>query len=241
MTETELSFGAEAPVLHVMSTMRAMRRLKPDPVPRELLEELITAATYAPSGGNEQTFSFVVVTDRAQIARLAPAWREVVSWYVSTQTPPEHMNDRKWTGHLAALKYQADHFDEVPALVVACYDMSGPVKRMMRTLDKQRAGMRALGPRRALIAARNVLKMLRTGEAASIYPAVQNLLLMARARGLGACLTTWHPLFEPELRAILGIPRSVRVYALIPVGYPAGRFGPVSRRPAAELIRWDRW
>jgi nitroreductase len=67
-----LEFGAEAPLLHVMSSMRAMRRLKPDPVPNEVLEQLITAASYGPSGGNNQAFSFVVVTDREQIARLAP-------------------------------------------------------------------------------------------------------------------------------------------------------------------------
>src|SRR3989440_13054140 len=61
--------------MEVMATMRAMRRLKPDPVPDELLEQLVEAATWAPSGGNIQAYSFVVVTDRDQMARLAELWR----------------------------------------------------------------------------------------------------------------------------------------------------------------------
>jgi nitroreductase len=78
-------------------------------------------------------------------------------------------------------------------------------------------------------------------EASSIYPAVQNLLLAARAHGLGANITIWHIPREDDVKAILGIPKHVHTYALIPVGYPRGRFGPVRRRPVADVIHRDRW
>ena len=83
--------------------------------------------------------------------------------------------------------------------------------------------------------------MTNRSEAASIYPAVQNLLLAARSLGLAATLTTWHLMAEGEVKRVLGIPRGVHTYALIPVGWPVGRFGPVSRKPVEEMIHRDRW
>jgi nitroreductase len=79
------------------------------------------------------------------------------------------------------------------------------------------------------------------GEAASVYPGVQNLLLTARALGLGATMTTLHLLLEREFKAVLGIPRHTHTFAMVPVGWPRGRFGPVKRRPVADVIRWNRW
>ncbi len=76
---------------------------------------------------------------------------------------------------------------------------------------------------------------------ASIYPAVQNMLLAARALGLGATLTTRHLLYEKEAEAALGLPRGVHSYAIIPIGYPMGKFGPVGRGPLAEVVYQDRW
>jgi nitroreductase len=70
---------------------------------------------------------------------------------------------------------------------------------------------------------------------------VQNLLLAARELGLAANLTSWHLFLEAEFKRALGIPRSVHTFALIPVGWPMGQFGPTKRRPAAELIHRDRW
>ncbi len=76
---------------------------------------------------------------------------------------------------------------------------------------------------------------------ASIYPAVQNILLAARALGYGGVLTGWHRLVESELRDLTGIPADKEVAGLIPMGYPHGRFGPTQRRPGAELTHWGRW
>ena len=70
---------------------------------------------------------------------------------------------------------------------------------------------------------------------------MQNLLLAARALGLAANLTTWHLMAEGEIKRVLGIPRSVHTYALIPIGWPLGKFGPVRRRPVDQMIHRDRW
>ena len=75
----------------------------------------------------------------------------------------------------------------------------------------------------------------------SIYPAVQNMLLAARALGLGATLTTLYLSFEKEVEAILGLPAEWHSYALLPIGYPLGRFGPVRRVPLKEIVYADRW
>ena len=75
----------------------------------------------------------------------------------------------------------------------------------------------------------------------SIFPAVQNILLACRGLGLGACLTTLHTVHEREIHARLGIPSEYASPAMIPIGYPADRHGPIRRRPAAEVTRWERW
>ena len=125
--------------------------------------------------------------------------------------------------------------------VAACYDLRGALTRTLRSIDKQRAGMAKLGAWHTLSSARNLRRFIALGEAASIYPGLQNLLLTARALGLAATLTTWHAMFEQEFKAILGIPGHVNTYAVIPVGWPKGNFGAVSRRPVAESIHWQRW
>lgn len=77
--------------------------------------------------------------------------------------------------------------------------------------------------------------------ASSVYPGVQNLMLAARALGLGTTLTTIHLEHEEEVKAALGIPDDVATYCLIPIGYPLGRWGEAARRPVREIAFWDRW
>jgi nitroreductase len=79
------------------------------------------------------------------------------------------------------------------------------------------------------------------GDPASVYPGVQNLFLAARALGLGTTLTTVHQLQEDQVRAVLDIPEDVKTWAMIPVGYPTGRWGEASRRPVEEITYWDGW
>ena len=78
-------------------------------------------------------------------------------------------------------------------------------------------------------------------EGNSVYPACQNLLLAARARGLGGVMTMWHAPVEGELRQLLEIPAEVAISATIPLGYPQGSHGPVRRRPLSELVFDDVW
>ncbi len=81
----------------------------------------------------------------------------------------------------------------------------------------------------------------KNGDPASVYPGVQNLFLAARALGLGTTLTTVHKLNEQEVRDVLGIPDDVATFALIPVGYPTGKWGEAERRPVEEVVYWDAW
>ncbi|MGW8379550.1 nitroreductase family protein [Streptomyces sp. ODS28] len=221
-----------------MSTMRAMRRLKPDPVPDELLERLVQAAVWAPSGSNLQQYRYVVVKDREVMARLAPLWRRCVNAYLGSAgkaTPPT-MDPDAYRRMVAAIEYQRDHFEDTPALVIPCYRYQQP----KGSLEGLRAMKDALG-------AGALLRLMRSNvfgsiaESSSIYPGVQNLLLAARGLGLGATMTVWHLMLEREWKQALGIPREFNTFAVIPVGWPKGRFGPVSRVPAREVMHVDGW
>jgi nitroreductase len=76
---------------------------------------------------------------------------------------------------------------------------------------------------------------------ASLYPAVQNIILACRALGLATLITTNHVRCEEEVKAVLGIPDDVATFAMMPIGYPVGAFGPVTRRPVGEVAFADRW
>jgi len=245
-----LSFSAPTPartaesLVEVMTTMRAMRRLRTDPVPDDLVRELIEAAMCAPSAGHQQGQVFIVVTDRDRIAQLAKVWRMVVDMYEGWmgKADPRYGIDPLVVRTWDAIHYQRDHFDETPLVIVACYDQRAYIRGVKRRIGDMVAALRMAGPSRAR---RMVLGGLtaveQRSEAASIYPAIQNLLLAARARGLAATMTTWHLIAEADVKEILDIPNDVRTYALVPIGWPLGHFGPVSRRPPDEVIRRDHW
>jgi nitroreductase len=234
-----LPAGAAA-ILDLMHTMRAMRRLKPDPVPRVLLEQLVAAATWAPSASNGQAYSYLIVTDRVQMARLAVLWRKVAAFYLplAEQVVTPRMTVEQGQRTLNAVRYQAAHFAQTPALIVACYTTRGPQLAVLPGLWR---ALRGLGWRHGWQAARHLGRCQLLADAASSYPGVQNLLLAARSLGLGATLTVWHLFVEDDFKRVLGLPRHVTPFALIPVGYPLGRFGPVNRIPATEVTHWDRW
>ncbi|OEV06711.1 nitroreductase [Streptomyces nanshensis] len=229
---------AEPLLFETMSTMRAMRRLKPDPVPEELLERLVQAAVWAPSGSNLQQFHYVVVTDRDVIARLEPLWRRCVNAYLGSAgkaTPPS-MEEGAYRRMVAAIEHQRDHFADTPALIVPCYRYVQPKGDM--------DGLKAL---HGSLGTSGLLRLMTNGvfstiaETSSVYPGVQNLLLAARGLGLAATVTVWHLMLEREWKQVLGIPKDVNTFAVIPVGMPAGNFGPVRRRPVQEVIHRDGW
>jgi nitroreductase len=194
-----------------MRTTRAMRRLKTDPVPDELIREIIEAGTWAPSGGDAQHWRFIVVKDpqiKKQLQlRYQRAFEDLKQRFHAAPPPPGKTEAQKQR-MLAARDHLTEHFHEVPVLIVCCL------------VGDSGSGV---------------------GAGASIYPAVQNMLLAARALGLGATLTTRHLLYEKEVDEILGLPREAHTFAIIPVGYPLGNFGPVSRAPVEQITFLDRW
>lgn len=203
-------------IFEVMYNCRAMRRLKPEPVPRELLLRILDAANQGPTGSNLQGVRWVVVRDAEQKQRLAELNRESVERYIGAgSTRPAalpHQSAEKRQRMLDAVLWQKDHMHEIPALVIACYEFAEPAGE---------AGVARAG--------------------GSVWPAVQNLLLAARAVGLGATPTTLALVRRDEAKKMLGLPDNVEPVCLVPVGYPMGRFGPVTRMPVGETVHWDRW
>jgi nitroreductase len=200
-------------VFEIMHTTRAMRRLKPDPVPDALIGKILRAGACAPNGGNTQRWRFLVVKDagikKAVQVYYQRAFDEVVGPRYLKTTPPPGVSREAYDRQHAAVQYLTEHFHEAPVWIVACLEEgTTPPTRW---------------------------------SGASIYPAVQNMLLAARTLGLGATLTTRHLLYEKETEAALGLPPGVHSYAILPVGYPMGKFGPVGRGPLDDIVYQDRW
>jgi nitroreductase len=195
-----------------MSTQRSIRRLRPDPVDDELVLRLIELAQKAPTGGNMQNWEFVMVKDPAVKRRLGELNKQAWSVYGRIGRLVTRGNPRM--GRIIdAVDWQAEHFAEAPVVVVAC--LRGPRLPFPPIAASSYYG--------------------------SIYPSVQNLLLAARAAGLGAGLITL-PLWSTFLaRRALGLPRSVNPCAVVPLGWPRGRYGPNTRKPVGEVVHLDRY
>ena len=207
----------------IVTTQRALRRFRPDPVPDDLLRRLIDAAARAPSARGAEPWAFVVVRDLATRqaigARYQQAWEAGERFTASADADRDVKRLPHYGRMMRAARHLALHFAEAPVLVVCC-------------LDHQR-----LGP----IAAPDGGLVSPVTAYASIFPAVQNLLLAARALGLGATLTTLHRTFEEPLKTLLDVPAHVEIVSIVPVGYPRDRFGPTQRRPVGEVTFLDRW
>ncbi len=195
-----------------MRTQRAIRRLKPDPVDDALVLKLIELALKAPTGSNAQNWEFVVVRDPAVKARLARLNRQAWNLYGGLGRRLNRGNE-PMRKILDAVQWQVDHFEEIPVIVVAC--------------------LRGVIPPWPPVATASAY--------GSIFPSVQNLLLAARAAGLGAALITL-PLWSKWLaRRALGLPWNISPCAVIPLGWPRGRYGPTTRRPVEEVVSLDRY
>jgi nitroreductase len=209
----DVKAGLAMPLAEAMETQRAVRRLRPDPVDDETVRRCLELAVRVPTGGNQQGWEFVVVRDpevKHQLARLnRQSWSVVKRGYAARARGDERM--RKV---LDAVQWQADHFEEVPVVVVPCLHGRAPV----------------FGS-----------PVIAASYYGSIFPAVQNLLLAARAAGLGATLTTL-PVWSVTLaRRTLGLPGSISPVAVVPMGWPQGGYGPTTRRPVEEVVHVDRY
>ena len=196
-------------VFEVMETCRAIRYLKPDPVPEELITKLVWAATRAPSPGNSQGWDIVVVTEPEPKAAIGAAIEAAMAARLDGNTDT---GERSSTLMLRGALNLARTIGSAPVLVLMCggvvYPPQAPDERFTWS---------------------------------AIYPAAQNLILAARALGLGSTFTTFHHVAEPTIRTVLGIPAEIRIGAMIPVGWPDRPFGPVNRNPVESFVHRDRW
>lgn len=208
--------GLNAPLIDMMSTQRAVRKLHLDPVDPALLETLLALSLKAPTSSNSQDWAYLVITDRAQKQRLGRLYRLLYNRFA----PGER---RRAAGDAAALRqlepgrWQAENFADLPVLVIPCY------RKTFRHRPTGRPQIRV------------------ASFYGSVYPAVQNLLLACRAVGLGASLQTLPIWLVPAARRILGLPRDMVPVCVIPIGWARGKYGPTTRRPISEVIHRDRW
>jgi nitroreductase len=194
-------------IFEAMYSQRAMRRLKKDPVPEELIWKVLDAAIRAPSGGNLQPWRFIVVTDPEKKKKIG-------EWYLDgwnatygrakdvMMADPERAKTFRSADHLA------NNIADVPVLIFACVNSAGSAA---------------------------------SGAGPNIFPAVQNLMLAARALGLGTTLTTLHRSHDKETNDLLGLPEGHECLAMIPMGWPLGKFGSGPRRPVEDVTHWDAW
>jgi nitroreductase len=219
---------AEIGLFEAMYSARSLRRFKPDPVPDDVISKILDAAIRAPSGSNEQSWEFVVVKDPEQRKKIGAIYKKggtILMAVYSNRVRPPHMSQETYDRLLASATYLVDHMGDAPVLLFACLKQTAPSGPPPQLPPEAVAGMKNMG--------RIV--------GSSIYPAVQNIILACRALGLGTVLTTLHLFFEDEVKAILGLPPQVQTYALMPIGYPQGKFGPIKRRPINEVAYLDKY
>ena len=212
MTDSAIDLSSQN-LFDIMYTMRAMRRLKPDPVPDELIIKILDAGIHAPNGGNNQTWHFVVVKDMA-IKKSVQVWYkkaldEIIGPRYASSSPPPGSDAARYHRQHLAVEYLTSHFHEAPVWIVCCIKSSSSA-------------------------------ISSAADGASIYPAVQNMMLATRALGLGTNLTTRHLLFREESEKALRLPENVSSFAILPIGYPMGNFGPITRGNLSEFVSFDR-
>lgn len=205
----------------LLRTQRAIRRLRSDPIPDDVLARIMDATRYAPTGGNRQGWRMIMVTDAEKKARLAelyaPIWEDFRKQYEHTEGMSEKAADALQRV-LDAGSYMGRNMGTYPLIVIVCFSP--------RDLAVTDAG----------------LDRVSVVGGGSIYPAVQNFMLACRAEGLGCVLTTLLCPHEAEVKALLSIPDDWYTAAAVPVGFSVGKgYGPVRRMPVNKLFFRDVW
>lgn len=201
------SIGEDIGLFDAIRTTRAIRRLKSDPVPVELIRKVCEAGTFAPSGGNRQPWFFVAVMDQDKRAFIAKKYNETFQSYIepakfAAQNPDYPDAKRR---NMNAAIYLAEHLHEAPVhLFVAGWTRRGEP------------------------------------QSQALFPAIQNILLACRAVGLGASLTTAHRAHGEEIDRYIGLSEKTPSSALIPIGWPKGKYGTPTRRPIDDAFFVDQ-
>ena len=202
-------------LLEGLSTTRSIRRYTNEPIPEDALRDIMFAATRAPSGSNRQPFRFMVFTDSEKSQQV----KTLIAQGAQKLWNHKRVNDGYDAGSGAV--------------------EDSPKTRMANTMQNYVENFAEVP---VLVLA--ILLRYRDPnpmEGASVYPACQNLLLAARARGYGGVLTGFHGFVDSELRDLLQIPENAFIAASITLGKPEGAHGPVRRVPMKELIYSDSW
>jgi nitroreductase len=212
----------ETNLYEAMRTQRAIRRLRPDPIPDDVLHRIFEAATYAPTGGNRQVWRMIAVRDtstKQQLGRLyAKHWLPYAENFRKTKPDTSGDAAAAMERTLAAGDHLAANLGNVPVVVIVCFEAYG-----LAVTDVDQGRIPVVG-------------------GGSIYPAVQNLMLAARAEGVGCVLTTLLCISEPEVKKLLNIPEDWATAAMVPLGYSVGvGYGPISRKPVEDLFFQDSW
>lgn len=203
------------PLLEGIATTRSIRRYRPESIPEEVLRDIMFAATRAPSGSNRQPFRFMVFTDSEKSKQV----KTLIAQGAQKLWNHKRVNDG-YDGGSGGVE-------------------DSPKARMANTMQQYVENFADVP---VLVLA--ILLRYRDPnpmEGASVYPACQNLLLAARAKGYGGVLTGFHGYVEKELHALLGLPENAFIAATISLGKPVGHHGPVRRVPMNELIYADTW
>ena len=219
-TAAEALAGLDMPLIEAMMTQRAVRRVLPDPVDDAVVLKCIELALRAPTSSNGQNWEFIVVRDDRIKKKLAKRYRQGWSLYYRAVIRRVAARDKSMAKTARAIQWQVDHFTDIPVLVVACL---------------------RLGIREGRVPFVPMIRTVESGHYGSIYPSVQNLLLAARAMGLGACLINLPLWSVTSARRTLGLPLSVTPYCIVPLGWPRGRYGPTTRKPVAEVTHLDTY
>ena len=193
------------PLGEAIFSQRAIRRVRPDPIPDEDVQHILEAAIHAPNGGNQQPWHFIVLRDPEVKAKFATLYEE--AWWAKRKDEgingPQDIAPGK--GSQQSAMRLSKEIGQAPVIVLLCATRLG------------------------------------AGAAASIVPASQNLLLAARALGIGGTITTLHAVVDQRARELFGLPENGQIVYALPLGYPKGSFGTTSRKPLDEVVSYDRW
>ena len=201
------TIGEDIKLLEGIRSTRAIRRLKPDPVPVELVRKVCEAGTFAPSGGNRQPWFFIAVMEQERRAFIADRYQRTFFEYIkpaikAAKQPDYPAAKRR---NMKAAIYLAEHLHEAPVhLLIAGWTRRG------------------------------------TAQTQALFPAIQNILLACRAVGLGASLTTAHRAFGAEIDEYVGLSERTPSCALLPIGWPLGKYGRPNRRSIDSSFFVDR-
>jgi len=195
--------------MELLGSTRSIRKYEDKPVPREILENLVRAGTFASNPRNTQPWQFIVVDDQAVITELGdflvPRVKELDA-IIAQLTDPAKIKVYSSGAHLLR------NFGNSPSIIFVC--------------SEERDFGPGFDSREAVLSA--------------VHAASQNILIAARAAGLGAAYTTFHIHAANEIRNVLNVPKGVNIDVTIPVGFPSVKFGPVNRKPTSEVMHWNR-